>query len=693
MHFIRRFLTVEKLIIFLFALTALIIPIEHKYDKPLRHFSRSLIPEGLSIPRSFDKKIYFYPSDLIAPVLLLFAIFYFRVPIRKLLFEGKGALLLAILCCALISVMSSPFSQYPLMYIRCLQLLTPFIFFAVLSTFSEELQKKIGQLVLCALIVAALFESAVAIAQYFNQGSIGLRSLGEPFFQPSVDIPHIKVPNGRRWLFDSLISREAPSTVVIRTRGTFCHPNILGGFLSFSLMATLYYGIKGLRSWALGLMIFIQSFALATTYSRSAIFALALSLISWFFFHHRVGPLWKTPRMRSLTAILIGSLLLCATLFSEQYTHRGGIVASTGFSKSSDEIRTYYQDIALRMIKDHPLKGVGYQLFSHYAPFYEKPHPLYETAVHNIYLLMASETGLFSLLLFLVWVGSIGISFITSKKDSVSITLFSIFLAILFIGLCDFYPLASHQGIMIFFIIGGLILRRREMAKPQSITQMFDQISPTYDRVNRILSLGMDRGWRRKTATFLPKKKNLHLLDLATGTADQIISLFESKASIGSAIGLDLASEMLSIGEKKIQEKPYGKQIELQVGDAMAIPFEPEQFDACTFSFGIRNVADPLISLSEIHRVLKPDGRCLVLEFSLPPFPIKTPYLFYLRRILPWLGGKLSTHPEAYRYLNRTIESFPSGKNFLFLMNRAGFSKSSAHPMAFGAVTLYVGEK
>ncbi len=229
---------------------------------------------------------------------------------------------------------------------------------------------------------------------------------------------------------------------------------------------------------------------------------------------------------------------------------------------------------------------------------------------------------------------------------------------------------------------------------PMHVKSMFNQIAKTYDKTNRILSFGMDLRWRKRVAKHLPAVKKIHLLDLATGTADQLIALFESKhASIHSAIGLDIAAEMVLLGEQKIQKKTYAKQIELQIGDAMRLPFEEGTFHACTFSFGIRNIKDPLHGLEEIHRVLKSNGRCLILEFSLPPFPFKKPYLFYLRRILPWLGGKLSQKPQAYRYLNETIESFPSGSGFLSLMKRAGFSKTKACPMAFGAVTLYVGEK
>lgn len=225
------------------------------------------------------------------------------------------------------------------------------------------------------------------------------------------------------------------------------------------------------------------------------------------------------------------------------------------------------------------------------------------------------------------------------------------------------------------------------------VRHMFNQIAQTYDRVNRVLSFGFDLRWRKKVAKHLPLQKNLHLLDLATGTADQLIALFESKASIHSAIGIDLASEMLCIGEKKLQKKPYKHQIELQVGDAMQLPFEKNSFDACSFSFGIRNVADPLLALEQIWRVLKPGGRCLILEFSLPPRPIRWPYLWYLRHFLPWMGGKLSREPKAYRYLNQTIETFPSGSEFLALMEKASFHHLKARPLALGAVTLYIGEK
>ena len=222
----------------------------------------------------------------------------------------------------------------------------------------------------------------------------------------------------------------------------------------------------------------------------------------------------------------------------------------------------------------------------------------------------------------------------------------------------------------------------------QDVWKMFDIISPTYDRINRILSLGMDQRWRKRVAQFLPERDHLKILDLATGTGDQILALLNSKASIHSIKGIDLSTEMLELGKKKL-----GPRAQFIHADAEKLPFKEKSFDAATFSFGIRNVGVPLNSLKEIYRVLTPKGRCLILEFSLPPKPIRGFFLFYLRHILPLIGGLLSRKHAAYRYLNQTIEHFPSGNEFCLLMKEAGFIRLKIIPMALGGVTLYVGDK
>jgi len=227
----------------------------------------------------------------------------------------------------------------------------------------------------------------------------------------------------------------------------------------------------------------------------------------------------------------------------------------------------------------------------------------------------------------------------------------------------------------------------------ESSWKLFDALSERYDRINSILSFGLDRGWRRKTASYLPMKRRLHLLDIASGTGAQLIACFENNGAIRSGVGIDLSNEMLQVAASRIEGKPYRDRIQFRRADAQSLPFPAYSFDAATCSFGIRNVLDPLAALKEIERVLKPGGRCLILEFSLPPKPLKGPYLFYLRRLLPRIGALLSKHKNAYRYLNETIESFPYGDRFASLLKEADFHAVRIIPMALGAVTLYLGDK
>ncbi len=221
--------------------------------------------------------------------------------------------------------------------------------------------------------------------------------------------------------------------------------------------------------------------------------------------------------------------------------------------------------------------------------------------------------------------------------------------------------------------------------------KMFNQIAPTYDRINRILSFGLDRGWRKQIAKYLPENKPLQILDLATGTGDQLLALLESDRLIQKAVGIDLAKEMLNIAETKLRN--YKDKVQILQADAQILPFEDCTFDAATFSFGVRNVPNPLQSLREINRTLQIGGICLILEFSLPPRPIRMGYLFYLRHILPRLGNFLSKQSNAYTYLNQTIETFPTGESFARLMRQANFKNISMKQMALGSVTLYIGKK
>lgn len=231
-------------------------------------------------------------------------------------------------------------------------------------------------------------------------------------------------------------------------------------------------------------------------------------------------------------------------------------------------------------------------------------------------------------------------------------------------------------------------------ARPQDVWGMFDRIAPRYDLLNRLLSGRRDVAWRRRLAACLPAGEALRLLDLATGTGDQILHLLDAGAALGPAVGMDMSEGMLAQGREKVARRGLSSRITLRMGDATDIPSPADAFDAVTITFGIRNVGDVPRALSEMHRVLRPGGRALVLEFSLPGNPVvRAGYTLYLRHLLPLFGGLLSGDAAAYRYLNRTIEAFPYGEAFCALMRDAGFTAVSALPLTFGVATLYRGDK
>ncbi len=224
--------------------------------------------------------------------------------------------------------------------------------------------------------------------------------------------------------------------------------------------------------------------------------------------------------------------------------------------------------------------------------------------------------------------------------------------------------------------------------------RMFDEISPKYDFLNRFLSFGLDTLWRRRLAAFLPARAGLKVLDLATGTADVLLALFKNNPNVQAGFGIDLAERMLDIGRQKVVSHQLEYAITLSSGDVNAVPFNENTFDAATIAFGIRNVEDPAKVLCEMRRVLKTGGRALILEFSLPENKIlRTLHVFYLRTVVPAVGGLTSGHGKAYRYLNQTVEEFPSGEDFCRWMRQAGFTSIKANPLMGGIATIYIGEK
>ena len=236
--------------------------------------------------------------------------------------------------------------------------------------------------------------------------------------------------------------------------------------------------------------------------------------------------------------------------------------------------------------------------------------------------------------------------------------------------------------------------KKTDVPSRHEVWKMFDQISPTYDCVNRVMSLGMDQLWRKKLCAFLPQIKEMQVLDCATGTGDQIVALMEKRQDISFIIGIDLAAAMIEIAKKKIEGRSYASKVCFQVANALEMPFQDNSFDCVTISFGIRNVTDIMAAFQEIRRVLKPGGRVLILEGTIPEKKwLKSVHLFYLRHFLPRIGGVISKNFDAYRYLNKTIETFPQGERFCGLMRAAGFVDVKANPVLGGVVTVYQGDK
>ncbi len=212
---------------------------------------------------------------------------------------------------------------------------------------------------------------------------------------------------------------------------------------------------------------------------------------------------------------------------------------------------------------------------------------------------------------------------------------------------------------------------------------LFNRIAGRYDLLNRLLSFRRDVGWRRAMVGRIPPHS--HVLDLACGTGDVLLEL-RRRPDAGFAVGLDPAINMLGIAQRK------GRALNLPLvgGDGLRLPFRSRSFDAVTIAFGIRNIADLEAAFSEMRRVLKVGGRLLILEFSQPEKRfLRAAYLGYLRFLLPLIGGLVSGEPDAYRYLDVTVETFPYGDSFCLMLRSAGFEEVQRQPLTFGAATLY----
>jgi len=235
----------------------------------------------------------------------------------------------------------------------------------------------------------------------------------------------------------------------------------------------------------------------------------------------------------------------------------------------------------------------------------------------------------------------------------------------------------------------------KDLVLPKSDSwKMFNSIAGRYDFLNRLLSLGQDLRWRHALKQFLPDSDKQTILDLATGTADVLITLIKNNPKIDLGYGVDPAVKILEIGRKKIKAKHLDKILTLQQGDAQALSFNAETFDCVTISFGIRNIPDLRLALLEMYRVTKKGGRVLILEFSKPANPLlKAGHWLYLQTVVPLVGLIFSGNFKAYTYLNQTIQTFPYGDRFCKILKQMGFVNVEPYPLMGGVATIYVAQK
>jgi len=230
---------------------------------------------------------------------------------------------------------------------------------------------------------------------------------------------------------------------------------------------------------------------------------------------------------------------------------------------------------------------------------------------------------------------------------------------------------------------------------PDRIRQMFGEIAGRYDLLNRLLSAGIDRWWRRRTVRLVPPSTAGPVLDVCTGTADLALAYWRFGRGRVRVVGADFCHPMLAVGRRKCQRAGAGGEVTLVEADAQNLPFADNVFQVVSVAFGLRNLCDPDRGLREMARVCRPGGRVAVLEFSLPRSrPLRAIYGWYFRRLLPWIGQAVARNrQEAYNYLPASVGEFPQGEALAERIRGAGLSEIRRHRLTFGIATLYVGTK
>lgn len=231
-----------------------------------------------------------------------------------------------------------------------------------------------------------------------------------------------------------------------------------------------------------------------------------------------------------------------------------------------------------------------------------------------------------------------------------------------------------------------------EKGKKEQVADMFNNIAGKYDFMNRFLSVGTDIGWRKKAIKWLQPAAPQHILDIATGTGD--MSIMACKMLKPRQItGIDISTEMLEVGRKKIEKEGLVDKITLHTGDSEAIKFNDNTFDAGMVAFGIRNFENLERGLQEILRVLQPGAPLVILEFSKPKQPFKTLYNLYMKLVAPNVARMITRDQQAYEYLTASANAFPERKQLIDILNKAGYTDTRYKSLSLGICCIYTGKK
>lgn len=233
---------------------------------------------------------------------------------------------------------------------------------------------------------------------------------------------------------------------------------------------------------------------------------------------------------------------------------------------------------------------------------------------------------------------------------------------------------------------------KEQSSKKEEVAEMFDNISKRYDFLNHFLSLGIDKIWRKKAIRSLKAIAPQRMLDIATGTGDFALAALKLKPK--EIIGVDISQGMLNVGKEKMKRKGVDQIIKMQLGDSEALPFEDNYFDALTVGFGVRNYENLEAGLADMLRVLRPEGKAVILEFSKPKhFPVKQFFGFYSKYLIPFFGKRISKDSRAYTYLPESVAAFPEGQAFMDIMTKTGYKNVEARTVSGGIATIYSGIK